>query len=287
MKAKIILTSIAVLAIVLMLAAYVLLFGAGPGAGAIVLAQSPGQIELACPSGSTVMPGFQSLNPATGKFRQQACFNPATGVITLQPDAVANAIPSLPISLTAGVSGILPTANGGTGNATGNAATATALASAGTNCGAGSAASGVDASGNALNCLTPANVGVFVSAATNFGASVSTSNLVASLPSDGIVFFDARPVQVTAGVGCSSSSNTVTPQWSIGAVTGGFNSGSFSQVSITGNGSVGTGASPATADQIEQVAKAGTAVGIGAISTLASTGCSTVPQYRIYAKVIY
>ena len=52
------------------------------------------------------------------------------------------------------ITGVLPAAKGGTGNATGLAATATALAANGANCSAGNYPLGVDASGAAESCTS-------------------------------------------------------------------------------------------------------------------------------------
>lgn len=123
--------------------------------GRVALAQGQQTVELACPAGMSVFPGWQVFNPVTGNLRQVVCID-GQGHVYMQPDSVAGAIPSLPISLTSGVSGILPSGNGGTGNNTGNAPTASALASAPTKCSAGSAAIGIAANGNAQGCFTPA-----------------------------------------------------------------------------------------------------------------------------------
>lgn len=76
-------------------------------------AQSPGQIELACPAGySPVSIVGQTLDGSTGKWRQVICSD-SFGHIFMQPDSVAGAIPSLPINLASQVTGVLPVANGG------------------------------------------------------------------------------------------------------------------------------------------------------------------------------
>jgi len=81
----------------------------------IALAQQGQQFELACPIGTNPLADHITLDQATGLYRAWGCIDLRTGKITLQPDAAAGAIPSLPIDLTASVSGLLPAANGGTG----------------------------------------------------------------------------------------------------------------------------------------------------------------------------
>lgn len=76
------------------------------------------QFELGCPVGYSPMPGWVTVDPSNGKARAVACVNVYTGRVFLQPDTVGGAIASLPVSLTSGVSGVLPKANGGTGTAT-------------------------------------------------------------------------------------------------------------------------------------------------------------------------
>lgn len=116
MKSKIISVSFVLVLLTAALAVVGLIRESIPSAGAIVLAQNGRTYELSCPAGTSVMPGWETFNASTGKWRQVACID-ALGKITLQPDFVGNAIPSLPISLTTGVSGLLPIANGGTGAA--------------------------------------------------------------------------------------------------------------------------------------------------------------------------
>lgn len=123
----------------------------------IALAQQGQQFELACPPGTNPLADHITLDQATGLYRAWGCIDLRTGKITLQPDAAAGAIPSLPIDLTASMSGLLPAAHGGTGDATGNAPTATALAAAPTTCGAGVASTGISASGTAQGCFTPSS----------------------------------------------------------------------------------------------------------------------------------
>ena len=108
-------------------------------------------------------PGTNGLvirNSATPTTVSRAIIGTTNQVSVTNGDGVAGnpilAIPTNPVlpGTTSGTfSGPL------TGTVTGNASTATALAANGTNCGAGQAAAGVDASGNAEGCFTPAGAG--------------------------------------------------------------------------------------------------------------------------------
>lgn len=72
--------------------------------------------ELSCPSGFDPLNGFVMRDVETGKYRAPVCVDTATGHLYLAPDKAGGVIASLPVSLTSGVSGILPAANGGTGS---------------------------------------------------------------------------------------------------------------------------------------------------------------------------
>lgn len=82
-------------------------------------------------------------------------------------------------------SGVVSAASAGTDYVTpaGNVATATSLAANGTNCAAGQAARGVDASGNAENCFTPAisynNHSIFTGSAPSVSACGTGATLAA------------------------------------------------------------------------------------------------------------
>lgn len=102
------------------------------------------------------------------------------------------------ITLTSEVNGILPVANGGTGNATGNAATATALAANGGNCALPNVALGVDASG-AAECGQPSNV---TGTASNVTGTVAVGNGgtgVATLTSNAVLLGGASVGSVGPG----------------------------------------------------------------------------------------
>lgn len=100
--------------------------------------------------------------------------------------------------------------------------------------------------------------------------------------------------QVTAGVGCSSATNSVTVNLASYTAPGG-NAASFdpsANLSITQNGFVddgepGQGGGTGFNNVTTFGAKSGTALSYTTTSTLASTGCTTTPQYVIYAKAIF
>jgi hypothetical protein len=109
-----------------------------------------------------------------------------------------------------------------TGTVTGNASTASALAANGTNCSAGQAAAGVDASGNAEGCFTPA------------GGSGGTV-LIGGVPTAGQAaeWTDAVTIQGVAVTGTGSYVKHTAPTFS-GTVTGGTFSGNLTG-NVTGN----------------------------------------------------
>ncbi len=121
----------------------------------------------------------------------------------------------LPISLTAGVSGVLPPGNGGTGDSTGNAPTASALATTPSTCGAGVAATGINAAGNPVGCFTPANGGLFtegtdVTANTVANSATATTLMSINIPA-GDMNAAGRMFQfVLTGIGGDTASPTLT-----------------------------------------------------------------------------
>ena len=134
-----------------------------------------------------------------------------------------------------------------------------------------------------------------VSAATNYGTALGSQTIIASLPSTGNVSVLFQLVQVTAGVGCSAATNSVTVNGMTWTAPGGTveTANPSSNMGFTGNGAVDSGAatfgtSAFTNNGIQAVtAKSGTSLSYTTTSTLASTGCTTTPQYQIYAKAIF
>jgi hypothetical protein len=119
-----------------------------------------------------------------------------------------------------------------TGNAGGNAATATALASAPTKCSAGQATIGIDASGNAQSCFTPAGGGTYTpvtfsatptfsvsgTAITTFGITLTgnvTSSTISGATAGAILKFvicqDAIGSRTFTWPTAMSAAGTITP----------------------------------------------------------------------------
>ena len=146
-----------------------------------------------------------------------------------------------------------------------------------------------------IDGFSAAHAAIQVSAATNYGTALSSQTIIASLPSTGNVSLLFQLVQVTAGVGCSASTNSVTVNAVTFTAPGGTveTANPSSNMGFTGNGAVDSGAatfgtSAFTNNGIQAVvAKSGTSLSYTTTSTLASTGCTTTPQYVIYAKAIF
>lgn len=132
-----------------------------------------------------------------------------------------------------------------------------------------------------------------VSAATNFGTALTAQTVVSSLSSTGMVSLSFNIVQVTAGVGCSAATNSAT----VNIVNFTTQSGAASSfnpsanMNITGNGAVDSGEPGSGVAGFNDVttfaAKSGTLISYTTTSVLGSTGCTTTPQYVIYAKAIF
>ena len=134
-----------------------------------------------------------------------------------------------------------------------------------------------------------------VSAATNYGTALGSQTIIASMPVTGNVSLLLMPVQVTAGVGCSAATNSVTVNPVTWTGPGGTaeSANPSSNMGFTGNGAVDSGSSTFGSSAFTNngiqavVAKSGTVIAYSTTSTLASTGCTTTPQYVIYAKAIF
>lgn len=136
---------------------------------------------------------------------------------------------------------------------------------------------------------TMASVSSQSSAATNFGAALSAQTIIASVPNTDTVRVTVLAVQTRVGVGCSASSNTVTPNVAWTGPGGTAQNGNLPLQGITGNGALdnGSGLQAGSGGAMIIVAKAGTAVTYTTASSLGSSGCSTTPQYTIFAKALY
>ena len=130
-----------------------------------------------------------------------------------------------------------------------------------------------------------------VSAVTNYGVALGAQTIVASVPVTGMVTVFMNSTQSLAGVGCSSATNSVTPTISFTAPGGTVKTIAFSGANMTQNGAVDTisaaALNGAANESASFPAKSGTAITYTTASTLASTGCTTTPQYTVYAKAIY
>jgi hypothetical protein len=123
------------------------------------------------------------------------------------------------------------------------------------------------------------------SAATNFGVNLSTQTLVSSVAATGPLTVSFGALQTLAGISCTgSATNAVTATLSWTAPGGNVKTFPASTLSITDNGALDSGTAQYTLTTI--VAKSGTAVTYTTSSTLNSTACSPVPQYKVYARAL-
>ena len=129
------------------------------------------------------------------------------------------------------------------------------------------------------------------SAGTNFGTNLTAVNIVASMPVTAAVQLVFQPLVSLVGVGCGAGTNSVniaSVNWTAPGGTA-ESIGAFTAVSISANGTIDTGSTGGQAQVVTNIpaAKAGTAITYTTSSTLASAGCSTIPQYTVYAKAIF
>jgi len=134
-------------------------------------------------------------------------------------------------------------------------------------------------SSNVLNVAATIAGGNPVSAATNFGAALGSSS-AASFFSGAIV--GIQVYQTRAGVGCSAASNTAQPTITYTDANGNTQTIAGPTLTISGNGTVGNG----SGTFVQSVVSIASNVSVNALlyaaaSTLASTGCSTTPQYAV------
>lgn len=127
--------------------------------------------------------------------------------------------------------------------------------------------------GSMVNTPVPVN--------TNLGVAIGSTALVSNVPytTPMSLYVDLR--QVTAGVGCSAGSNTAQATINYTLPGGTAGSQTSNTLTVSANGAVDTDAGVKI---ISFTAKAGTAINYTVASTLASTGCSTVPQYAVDLK---
>lgn len=118
---------------------------------------------------------------------------------------------------------------------------------------------------------------------TNFGSAIGTTNIVGQTTSTGLYGLQAYYFVNTLGVNCSSATNSmaVTILWTDPLGNAQSSSGVVDiSLSFTGNGTVNTYAY----GYVNIAVKSGTAITYSVASTLASTGCTTTPQYQIYFR---
>jgi hypothetical protein len=127
------------------------------------------------------------------------------------------------------------------------------------------------------------------SAATNFGTNLTSQVVVSSVPATGVVIVAIQAVQSLVGVGCGTGSNTVSMSVSVIAPGGtGETVNSLHGLTASANGTLDTGSVTAGGNPIsvyEMAVQAGSEITYTTSSTLASTGCTTIPQYTVYARV--
>jgi hypothetical protein len=121
------------------------------------------------------------------------------------------------------------------------------------------------------------------SAATNVGSVLTGVNIVAASPGNATYDTKIGFRQVTLGTTCSAGSNTVNGvlSWTSGGIAQATGSGgvpALPTLTISANGAVGT-SSAYTSVAIH--VDVNTAVTFTTTSTLASTGCTIVPQYVV------
>lgn len=117
---------------------------------------------------------------------------------------------------------------------------------------------------------------------TNFGSNVPLNVIGNVGPVSGAIFVQVSAIQSVVGVGCSAAGNNVTPTVSYTSPHGVAQTFILGTTTITGNGVLDSGVSSFQS----LPAQANTAVNVSTTSVLNSSGCSTVPQYTLYTKVI-
>jgi hypothetical protein len=127
------------------------------------------------------------------------------------------------------------------------------------------------------------------SAATNFGTNLTSQVVVPNIPATGVVIVAVQAVQSLVGVGCGTGSNTVSI--SVSTTSPGGSAGSLNNIhtlTVSANGTLDTGGPAISGNPIsvyEMAVLAGSTISYTTSSTLASTGCTTIPQYTVYARV--
>jgi len=140
-----------------------------------------------------------------------------------------------------------------------------------------------------LSTPAPAIVSTFVagspqkSAATNFGTAIgATQTIVASAAGAVPYTISFYTWQSTAGTTCGAGTNTATVTLAWTGPGGNAQTLALTALSISANGAVDTNAT----QTVTITPSVGTAITYTVASTLASTGCTVVPQYTVQARAI-
>jgi len=138
-----------------------------------------------------------------------------------------------------------------------------------------------------LTNLNAGNLLDVISAPTNFGTGISATNILVA-PVTATYSVTAQALVSAVGAGCGAGTNTATVgiNWtSPGGTAQGL---TFTATSISANGSLDTGDVGGQGQVVTALrARIGTPITYTVTSTLASAGCSPIPQYTVYAQVLY
>ena len=141
-----------------------------------------------------------------------------------------------------------------------------------------------------VTTTSPASTYQAVSAATNYGANVGSTTIVASAPYTGEVTIMVSAVQSLLGVGCGAGTNSVTFTLAFTAPGGTAETPALPSQTISANGTLDSNSylSSSGGQAMATIAvKTGTSISFSTTSSLGSAGCSPVPQYTAYAKAIF
>lgn len=123
---------------------------------------------------------------------------------------------------------------------------------------------------------------------TNFNAAIGATNILTNAAA-GVYHIGVYIVQTQLGVGWSSASNTVSVALIYTDPTGTVHSSSNTIINftITGNGAVGSTPAIGGLLTFALALEAGSSLQFSTSVGFNSTGGSTLPQYQIFAKVIF
>jgi len=117
---------------------------------------------------------------------------------------------------------------------------------------------------------------------TNFGTAIALTTLIPSVQggagSGNIVIVELALVQTTLGTTCGAGSNTATPTVAWTGPGGTAETLAGTALSESANGTLDTNQS----DEFTMAVQMGSAVKVSVASSLASSGCTIVPQYTVF-----